>query len=365
MRKSLISLPITAISLTLLGAVPAHAAHPTTPGTAATPAPGQEHGAGHGAPAPTGAPPADPSAAPSGGPAPGARTSQPQTGQGQETPSQGNGAPSRGRGKAVFLAARLSGANEVPASAGDADGSGTALVRVQGNRVTFALSWNGITAPTLGHIHRGGAGVNGDVAVPLFTSAMPATVTAAAGAVTVPDPTIADGLRNNPGNWYVNLHTAENPKGAVRAQLTPLGGRSDILRLLKTGGKRAFLSGDQEVPVKGGPAVGDPDARAVAFVRPSPVRSSAGGGSVRFSMAWIGVTPSLAHIHRGGFGTNGPVTVNLFTTAVPSTIFAVSGTATGVDPGVVQGIRTNPRNWYANLHSTEFPGGAVRGQLND
>ncbi|MFI0486689.1 CHRD domain-containing protein [Actinomadura sp. 9N215] len=358
MRRSLISLPITAISLALLGAVPAHAAHPT-PGPNATPAPGHGHGGGHGAPAPSG----DPSTDPSGGPSadPSGSSSQPQTGQGQETPAQSNGATNRTRGKAVFLAARLSGANEVPASEGDADGRGTALVRVQGNRVTFALNWSGITAPTLGHIHRGAAGVNGDVAVPLFTSAMPATVTSAAGAVTVPDPTIADGLRANPGNWYVNLHTKENPKGAVRAQLAPLGGRSDILKLLKTGGKRAFMSGDQEVPVKDGPAVGDPDGRAVAFVRPS----LGAADSIRFSMAWVGVTPSLAHLHRGRFGTNGPVTVDLVTTAVPSTIFAVSGTATGVDPNVVQGIRTNPRNWYANLHSTEFPGGAVRGQLND
>lgn len=353
MRKSLISLPVTAVSLALLGTVPAHADGHPTPGTQ-----GQGHGAGHGAPAPTGSPSADPipGTGASQQPAPSQSGQQPQAG--QRPAPQGRGAPNKARNKPVFLVARLSGANEVPASAGDADGSGTALVRVQGDRVTFALDWNGITAPTLGHIHRGPAGVNGDVAVPLFTSAMPVTVTSAAGTVTVPDPTIADGLRANPGNWYVNLHTGENPKGAVRAQLAPLGARRDVLRLLKTGGRRAFMSGDQEVPVKGGPAVGDPDGRAIAFVRP------AGTGSLRFSMAWIGVAPSLAHIHRGGFGTNGPVTANLVTTAVPSTIFAVAGTATGVEPSVVQGIRANPRNWYANIHSAEFPGGAVRGQLN-
>ncbi|QXJ25728.1 CHRD domain-containing protein [Actinomadura graeca] len=359
MRKNLISLPVTAVTavtavtLGLPAAVPAYADGHPTPGSA-TPAAGQEHGHDHGAPAPAGSS--------SGAPSPAAGASQqpapPQTGQQGEPAPQGRVATNKARNKPVFLVARLSGANEVPASAGDADGSGTALVRVQGDRVTFALDWNGITAPTLGHIHRGPAGVNGDVAVPLFASAMPATVTSAAGAVTVTDPATADGLRANPGNWYVNLHTKENPKGAVRAQLAPLGGRRDVLRLLKTGGRRAFLSGDQEVPVKDGPAVGDPDGRAVAFVRP------AGTGSVRFALAWVGVTPSLAHVHRGRFGVNGPVTVNMVTTPVPSTIFAVAGTATGVDPGVVQGIRANPRNWYANIHSTEFPGGAVRGQLN-
>ncbi|TYB45573.1 CHRD domain-containing protein [Actinomadura chibensis] len=337
MRKSLISLPITAVSLALLGTVPAHADGHPTPGSTAVQDEG--HGAGHGA-------------------APGASARPAPTQSGQRPQDGRSPAVNKARNKPVFLVARLSGANEVPASAGDADGSGTALLRVQGDRVTFALDWAGITAPTLGHIHRGPAGVNGDVAVPLFTSAMPATVTSAAGAVTVADPTIADGLRAHPGNWYVNLHTKENPKGAVRAQLAPLGARRDVLRLLKTGGRRAFMSGDQEVPVKGGPAVGDPDGRAIAFVRP------AGTGSLRFSMAWIGVVPSLAHLHRGGFGTNGPVAADLVTTAVPGTIFAVAGTATGVEPSVVQGVRANPRNWYANIHSTEFPGGAVRGQLN-
>ncbi|MEU6787337.1 CHRD domain-containing protein [Nonomuraea angiospora] len=31
---------------------------------------------------------------------------------------------------------------------------------------------------------------------------------------------------------------------------------------------------------------------------------------------------------------------------------------------VAAGIRNNPKGWYANLHTSEFPGGAVRGQLH-
>ncbi|MFI0444793.1 CHRD domain-containing protein [Actinomadura sp. 6N118] len=358
MRTSITSLSVAAVTLSLLAAAPAQAddqqatptATPTATPATGSPAPDAGHGTGHGG--------AQPSA--STAPLQPRVSAVPRQPQVPAAPQQRSQQRVQGAAvnKPVFLVARLSGANEVPASAGDADGSGTAIVRVQGNRVTFALDWNGITAPTLGHIHRGKAGVNGDVAVALFGTAMPATVTQAAGAVTVPDPSIADGLRLNPGNWYVNLHTKENPKGAIRAQLSPLGRRADVLKLLKTGGQRAFMSGDQEVPVKDGPAVGDPDGRAVAFVRPVTA------DKVRFSMAWVGVTPSLGHIHRGRFGTNGPVTVNLFTTPVPSTIVAVSGVSAPADPKVVQGIAGNPRNWYANLHSTEFPGGAVRGQLN-
>jgi hypothetical protein len=262
----------------------------------------------------------------------------------------------------VFLAARLTGRNEVPVAGkpavGDPDGSATGIVRVQGDRVTFAFSWRGIGAPTLGHIHQGVAGVNGDVKVPLFTSALPATATAAAGAVTVSDPAIADALRQNPAGFYLNLHSAEFPGGAVRGQLTKLRGPVDLLGLLQGGSIGAFLSGDQEVPVAGGPAVGDPQGRAAAFVRGR-------GTQVSYSFAWIGVAPTLGHIHQGAFGTNGAVVVPLFTTAVPSTVFALAGTVTGVDAQLVKDINAHPGRFYANLHTAQFPGGAVRGQLFD
>jgi hypothetical protein len=267
----------------------------------------------------------------------------------------------RARLRPVFLVANLSGANEVPVAGkpkvGDPDGKATGIVRVQGDRVTFAFSWRGIGAPTLGHIHQGAAGVNGDVKVPLFTTPMPDTVTAASGAVTVSDPAIADALRTNPAGFYLNLHSAEFPGGAVRGQLSKLRGPVDQLRLLQGGGSRANLTGDQEVPTAGGPAVGDPSARAVAFVR-------AKGTQVSYSFAWLGLQPTLGHIHQGRFGTNGPVVVPLFGSAVPSGVFAVSGTVAGVDRNLVQDIAAHPSSFYANLHSAQFPGGAVRGQLH-
>src|SRR2546430_14009744 len=254
----------------------------------------------------------------------------------------------RARLKPVFLEAKLEGRNEVQVPGkppvGDPKGSATGLIRVQGDRVTFAFSWKGISAPTLGHIHQGVAGVNGDVKVPLFGSALPATASAAAGAITVSDPAIADALRANPGGFYLNLHTADFPGGAVRGQLTKLREPTDLLGLLKGGGERAFLSGDQEVPVAGGPAVGDPTGRAVAFIR-------ARGTQVGYSVAWLGITPTLGHIHKAPFGVNGPVVVPLFGTAIPSTIFAISGTVTGLDPALVKDIDEHPSAFYANLPS--------------
>lgn len=330
MRKRLVAIPALTLALGLLGTAAAHA-------DGATPTP-----AAHSMPGMPGMtmPAAPAQAAP-------------------RTVSR-DAAIARARQRPVFFAARLTGANEVPVpgkpAVGDPDGSATAVIRLQGDQVTYAFRWTGISAPTLGHIHQGAAGVNGDVKVPLFTTPMPDTATAAAGAVTVPDPAVADAIRTNPRGFYLNLHSKEFPGGALRGQLARLAAPADLLRLVTAGGLRGFMSGDQEVPVAKGPAVGDPDARAVTFVRPA-------GSQIGYSFAWIGVAPTLGHIHRGTFGVNGPVVVPLFTTPVPSSVFAIAGTATGVDPALVQRIRTKPQNWYANLHSAEFPGGAVRAQL--
>lgn len=273
----------------------------------------------------------------------------------------------RARQKPLFFAAKLLGKNEVKAPGkvvDDPDGSAVGLIRLQGNQVTFAFSWKNISAPTLGHIHQGKVGTNGGVAVPLFGGekdsagkpiVMPDTATAAAGEVTAPSVQIANELRTDPTDFYLNLHTADRPDGAVRGQLRPLHSTADILKLATHPGLRAFLSGDQEVPGDAG-KVGDPDARAVAFINPH-------GTSVDYSFAWVGVSPTLGHIHKGKFGTNGGVAVPLFTQAVPSSIFAMAGTKTGVDPQTVKDIRKDPSGFYTNLHSTEFPGGAARGQL--
>src|SRR5262249_44282396 len=208
MRKRFLALPVLGLAVGLLGATPASA---------------HDHGAGQAAAA---ASPA--TSSPSG-----------------FTPR--------------FFVARLSGGNEVPVpggpAVGDPDGTATALVRVQGARVTFGVDWQGITAPTLGHIHQGAAGVNGPVKVALFAAPLPAPAPATAGAVTVTDPQIADGIRANPAGFYVNLHSAQFPGGAVRGQLVQVHYPIDVLSVLHGGRLRAYLSGDQEVPVAGGPAV--------------------------------------------------------------------------------------------------------------
>ncbi|WP_150134518.1 CHRD domain-containing protein [Streptomyces hyaluromycini] len=263
-------------------------------------------------------------------------------------------------GPTASFVATLTGAQEVPTAGGpavgDPDGSAQALVQVKDDRVTFALKWQGIGAPTLGHIHQGDKGANGDVKVPLFTSAMPDTVDSAAGQTSVTDESLAKQLRTNPVGFYVNLHSKEFPGGAVRGQLKPVKYQVNPLGIVAGGSELALMDGDQEVRVEG-KKVGDPDGHAITFVH-------AHGRAVDYSMAWVNIdSPIMGHIHQGVFGKNGDVKVPLFASPVPSGIFAISGTSQKQDRAVVKQIHDSPFGFYANLHTAEFPDGAVRGQL--
>ncbi|MEU6603277.1 CHRD domain-containing protein [Streptomyces flaveolus] len=259
----------------------------------------------------------------------------------------------------MSFTADLTGDQEVPAEGkkvDDPDGHAQVLARIKGDRITFAFKWQGIGAPTLGHIHQGKAGVNGDVKVPLFTTPMPDTVDAGAGQVTVDDAALVQQLRTDPSSFYVNLHSKEFPDGAVRGQLTPVRGQVNPLGIIDGGAEHSLMSGDQEVPAEG-KKVDDPDGHAITFLYPD-------GNTVGYSMAWLNIAPpTLGHIHQGVLGQNGDVKVPLFTTPIPSGIFAISGKATNQDPAVVKQPQANRSDFYSNLHTSEFLDGTVRGQL--
>ena len=117
----------------------------------------------------------------------------------------------------------LKGGNEVSpggaAAAGDLDGSGTASVTVpSAGRICFSIVVQGIGAPTLAHIHRAQAGQNGPIVVPLVppSTGNPGT---SSGCVSGIAAALLTAIRNMPGEFYVNVHNAAFPLGAVRGQL--------------------------------------------------------------------------------------------------------------------------------------------------
>jgi hypothetical protein len=72
-------------------------------------------------------------------------------------------------------------------------------------------------------------------------------------------------------------------------------------------------------------------------------------------------TPIAAHIHRGSPRENGPIVVTLVHPATGDP--GASSGCTTVEASLAQAIQKNPRKYYANVHTGDFPGGAVRGQL--
>jgi hypothetical protein len=114
------------------------------------------------------------------------------------------------------LVASLEGRNEV--AGGAVAGRALELIGIQGDTLTYSVSWRGIGTPTEAAIHAGASGVDGPVVVPLFTTPRPAGGFAS-GSVTVSDPTLLAALRSNPGGFYSDLRSTQAPQGAVRAQL--------------------------------------------------------------------------------------------------------------------------------------------------
>lgn len=112
---------------------------------------------------------------------------------------------------AQSYSAILSGAAEVPGP-GDTDGVGFAVVTIDGTTIRYSVWTQNIAAPTLAHIHTGGAGVSGSVLVDFNVN------TLTNGTVTVSQD-IANQIKANPSGFYVNVHNSEFGSGAIRGQL--------------------------------------------------------------------------------------------------------------------------------------------------
>jgi hypothetical protein len=83
------------------------------------------------------------------------------------------------------------------------------------HQMCYILTTAGVAAPTAAHIH----GADGKVVVPLATPA-----DGDSGACVALKPEIAAALLAKPGDYYVNVHNAAYPAGAVRGSLSAWDG---------------------------------------------------------------------------------------------------------------------------------------------
>lgn len=85
----------------------------------------------------------------------------------------------------------------------------------------FQLSYQHIDPPAMAHIHRGTADVAGPIVVWLGGPPPPgADNFSDTGCATGVDPNLIKEIRQNPEAFYVNIHNADYPGGAIRGQLS-------------------------------------------------------------------------------------------------------------------------------------------------
>jgi len=226
---------------------------------------------------------------------------------------------------------------EAESPAGDPVGNGTATVRLRLGQAQacFKLAAKNLPAAVAAHIHSGAAGTSGPVVIPLKTPGSDGT---SSGCATTTRSLVAAILKS-PGNYYVNIHTADFPAGAIRGQLT--GTSADAVGTVFS----ITLNGSTE-----------PNATGTAVVR---LIKTSNLVCYRLHAANVTLPTTAAHIHRGGAGVNGPV-------VVPFTAPGASGDSSGCTTStadLVNEITGNPAGFYVNVHTKEHPAGAMRNQL--
>jgi CHRD domain len=112
-------------------------------------------------------------------------------------------------------AVKMTGAAETPAGAPGGTAKAVVTLSTKTGKVCWTFtSLSGVSTPTYAHIHVGVAGTSGNIVLPLSTGSTLKTK----GCVPASDALISQ-IAANPHGYYVNIHNAQYPGGAVRAQL--------------------------------------------------------------------------------------------------------------------------------------------------
>jgi Cu/Zn superoxide dismutase len=238
------------------------------------------------------------------------------------------------------LEARLTAQQEIPTNLSTALGTATLTLTSEG--LAFALTVDGLTGPiTAAHFHRAPPGVNGGVVRTITGDFIGNTATGVWKSSDAEPLTAALITELLKGNLYLNVHTAANPGGEIRGQVRLAGGD----------GRGAVLAAGNEVP----------PANSVGIGCASMTLTDQG---LIFRLSANELTSALiaAHFHNAPFGVNGPV-------VRPITGDFAALTADGVWTPADASPLTSALigelvqdNIYLNLHTTNNPGGEIRGQ---
>jgi len=116
------------------------------------------------------------------------------------------------------MTATIDGAQEVPPVETSGKGTAELTFDTESKMLEWTVEYSGLTGPaTAGHHHGPAApGENAGVQVP-FEGPLESPIK---GSATLTDAQVAD---LSAGKLYVNLHTAANPNGEIRGQITKTG----------------------------------------------------------------------------------------------------------------------------------------------
>lgn len=119
------------------------------------------------------------------------------------------------------LSAKLKGKDEVPGP-GATKGTGTAQLetKIAKSKLCYLVEFEDIGTATAAHVHKGPKGDEGKIVIPLFEEE---TESPAEDCVKVSSERKLKKIVKNPADFYVNVHTAEFPDGAIRGQLKVVG----------------------------------------------------------------------------------------------------------------------------------------------
>ena len=269
---------------------------------------------------------------------------------------------------------------------GQPEGVGIAVLKLSPNKGTIAylLDAAAVVPPFTeapgAHIHRGSLSENGPIVAPLATGQELQNGQGGVagyireGSFSDTSVTVADMIAS-PEDFYVNVHSAAYPAGAIRGQL-PEGGQAAVADAVNP---LAFtLDAAHELTVDEDTGTVNYGASTETGTAEVALTFDLNTGEIDYRLDVSGIDGNLgdgagAHIHEGLIDQNGEIVVTLASgeelASAPDGV--VTGTITADDFRedfellTVKSMFVASSEFYVNVHTAENPAGAVRGQLPD
>ncbi|GAA3931389.1 CHRD domain-containing protein [Hymenobacter algoricola] len=254
------------------------------------------------------------------------------------------------RARVVAHDARLDGAQMVPAVTTTAKAVALGELNPALDTLRLTVSFTGLSGPpTSLDLYLADAGQSNTGATRLSRVGL-TTLTSKAFSVTFPGLNPATANAFLAGQVNLVLNTAANPEGEIRGQ---------VYRVAREGYTFA-LSGVQEQPAPS----------SSAGLASGLVSIDRDQNNAHFMLVWGGLTgvPTGGHFHTGLRNQVGPVVFNLVpffdNAGTPTAAYGYWRADNAAQPFTVRrSLQFRKDSMYVNLHTAQFPGGEIRGQV--